>query len=93
MAISDAAQTHPAQSGPAGPCWEPPKRIPPGSGPLRVVELLATGTNGGAQEHVYNLVTRIDRERFDVTIVALSPGISPRASTAPWRTIVSASSR
>ena len=44
----------------------------------RVVQLLATGTNGGAQEHVYNLVSRMDRERYDVSIVSLSPGSAVR---------------
>ena len=39
-----------------------------------MVELLATGSNGGAQEHVYNLVTRIDRSRYDVTVCSLTPG-------------------
>jgi glycosyltransferase involved in cell wall biosynthesis len=39
-----------------------------------VVEVLATGTTGGAQEHVYNLLSRIDRARYDVSLVSLSPG-------------------
>jgi len=30
---------------------------------IRVVQVLATGTNGGAQEHVFNLVTRMDQRR------------------------------
>ena len=39
------------------PCLEPVERGPlPGSQRVRVVELLATGTNGGAQEHVYSLI-------------------------------------
>jgi glycosyltransferase involved in cell wall biosynthesis len=78
MAAGDAAQPHPTQASPGTPCWEPPKRIPPGGGPVRVVELLATGSNGGAQEHVYNLVTRIDPAQFEVTIVSLSPGAAVR---------------
>ena len=48
--------------------------LPAGRDRIRVVELLATGTNGGAQEHVLNLVTRIDRDRYDVSICSLSPG-------------------
>ena len=32
---------------------------------IRVVEVLATGSNGGAQEHLYSLVTRLDRSRFE----------------------------
>jgi glycosyltransferase involved in cell wall biosynthesis len=62
------------------PCFEPPTRLPlPGDRHrIRVVELLATGTNGGAQEHLHNLVTRMDRERYDVTIISLSPGSAVR---------------
>ena len=58
------------------PCYEPVIRLPlPGSRDrIRVVELLATGSSGGAQEHVYNLVTRLDRERYDVSVLALSGG-------------------
>ncbi|HUG30640.1 MAG TPA: glycosyltransferase family 4 protein [Candidatus Limnocylindria bacterium] len=58
------------------PCFEPIIRLPlPASrGRIRVVELLATGTSGGAQEHVFNLVTRIDPERYDVSVLALSGG-------------------
>lgn len=45
---------------------------------IRVVEVLATGTNGGAQEHLYSLVARIDRARYDVSVVALSAGSAVR---------------
>ena len=45
---------------------------------MRVVQVLATGTNGGAQEHVYNLVTRMDPARYDVSVVSLSPGSAVR---------------
>ena len=62
------------------PCFEPVTRLPlPGSRQrIRVVELLATGTSGGAQEHVYNLVTRLDRKRYDVSVLALSGGAGVR---------------
>jgi glycosyltransferase involved in cell wall biosynthesis len=50
----------------------------PGGGRIRVVEVLATGTSGGAQEHLYGLVNRIDRSRFDVSIVSLSHGSAVR---------------
>jgi len=60
------------------PCWQPPRLPRVVGGRIRVVEVLATGTNGGAQEHVHNLVTRIDRERFDVSVVSLSPGSAVR---------------
>jgi glycosyltransferase involved in cell wall biosynthesis len=61
------------------PCVLPVERPPlPGSRPVRVVEVLATGTNGGAQEHLYSLLTRIDRTRYDASVVALSPGTGVR---------------
>jgi glycosyltransferase involved in cell wall biosynthesis len=62
------------------PCYAPVSRLPlPGARDrIRVVELLATGTNGGAQEHLHNLVTRIDRERYDVSILSLSNGSAVR---------------
>ena len=58
------------------PCFEPVIRLPlPGSRDrIRVVELLATGSSGGAQEHLYNLVTRLDRARYDVSVLSLSGG-------------------
>ncbi len=58
------------------PCYEPVIRfpLPTSRQRIRVVELLATGSSGGAQEHVYNLVTRLDRERYDVSVLALSGG-------------------
>jgi glycosyltransferase involved in cell wall biosynthesis len=64
----------------ADPCFEPVIRLPlPGSRDrIRVVELLATGTSGGAQEHVYNLITRLDRKRYDVSVLALSGGAGVR---------------
>lgn len=62
------------------PCFEPVVRLPlPASRDrIRVVELLATGTSGGAQEHVYNLVTRLDRQRYDVSVLSLSNGSAIR---------------
>lgn len=62
------------------PCFQPVVRLPlPGSRDrIRVVELLATGSNGGAQEHVYNLVTRIDRSRYAVSVLSLSNGAAIR---------------
>jgi glycosyltransferase involved in cell wall biosynthesis len=61
---------------PSDPCSEPVVRLPlPGGRErVRVVEVLATGSSGGAQEHVYNLVSRIDTARYDVTVLALSAG-------------------
>jgi glycosyltransferase involved in cell wall biosynthesis len=62
------------------PCFEPVVRLPlPGNRKrIRVVELLATGTSGGAQEHVFSLVTRIDRQRYDVSVLSLSNGPAVR---------------
>ena len=51
---------------PAGP-------LPDGSR-ICVVELLATGTNGGAQESVVNTVLRLDASRHDVHVISLSHG-------------------
>ncbi len=45
---------------------------------MRVVELLATGTNGGAQEHVYSLLSRLDRERYEPVVISLSSGSAER---------------
>ncbi|HEY7736734.1 MAG TPA: glycosyltransferase [Candidatus Limnocylindrales bacterium] len=63
----------------AEPCVEPVERLPvPGAEAVRVVEVLATGTGGGAQEHLYNLVSRIDRSRYDLSVVSLTPGSAVR---------------
>ena len=37
-----------------------------------------TGTSGGAQEHLFGLVSRLHPDRFDVSIVALSTGSAVR---------------
>jgi glycosyltransferase involved in cell wall biosynthesis len=55
-----------------------PLPVSTGSDRIRVVEVLATGTTGGAQEHLFGLVTRMDASRFDVSIVSLSPGSAVR---------------
>ena len=64
--------------GPGDPCLEPFQRPVVPGGRIRVVEVLATGTNGGAQEHVFGLLTRLDPSRYDVHVVSLSPGSSVR---------------
>jgi glycosyltransferase involved in cell wall biosynthesis len=64
---------------PDDPCLEAVARPPLSGGHrIRVVEVLATGSNGGAQEHLYSLVTRMDHDRYDVSIVSLSPGSAVR---------------
>ena len=61
------------------PCVSPLVHAPvPGRDRVRVVQVMATGTNGGAQEHVFNLVSRMDHEFYDVSIVSLSPGSAVR---------------
>ncbi|MBF6605808.1 MAG: glycosyltransferase [Chloroflexi bacterium] len=68
-------------SAPAGddPCLEPVIRLPlPDDRRIRIVEVLATGTNGGAQEHLYGLLSRLDRDRYDVSVVSLSAGSAAR---------------
>ncbi len=64
---------------PWDPCLTPVDRPNLAGGRrIRVVEVLATGTNGGAQEHLYSLVTRIDASRYDVSVVSLSAGSAVR---------------
>ncbi len=41
---------------------------------IRVTQILATGTNGGAQMHVLSVLQRIDRTRYDVDVISLSDG-------------------
>lgn len=64
--------------GPDDPCLDPVARPAVPGGRVRVLELLATGTNGGAQEHVYGLLTRIDAARYDVHVVSLTHGSAVR---------------
>jgi len=60
------------------PCAEVRRREPLPGGRIRILEVMATGTSGGAQEHVYSLVTRLDPDRYDVRVVSLSHGSSVR---------------
>ncbi len=64
---------------PGDPCVAPMVHLPvPGLDRVRVVQVMATGTNGGAQEHVYNLVSRLDPVFYDVSVVSLSNGSAVR---------------
>src|SRR6186997_3275833 len=64
---------------PWDPCLTPlEKPSVAGGRRVRVVEVLATGTNGGAQEHLFSLVTRLDPARYDVSVVSLSAGSAVR---------------
>ncbi len=61
------------------PCLDPVQRLSvPGPDRIRIVEILATGTNGGAQEHLFNLLSRLDHTRYEATVVSLSPGSAAR---------------
>ncbi len=51
-----------------------PKGPLPDGTRLRVVELLATGTNGGAQESVVSTVLRLDPSRHETHVISLSHG-------------------
>ena len=67
----------------AAPSWDP-CLVPiehlemPGPPRVRVVEILATGTNGGAQEHLFSLMSRLDPTHYDASVVALSAGSAVR---------------
>ena len=70
---------------PGDPCVKPKDRPPvPGGRPVRVVELLATGTNGGAQEHVYSLLRRLDREPLRAHASSRSPTAARSAGSPAW---------
>ena len=60
------------------PCIEPTEREELAGGRVRVVEVMATGTNGGAQEHVFSLASRLSSSRYQVKVVSLSHGSSVR---------------
>jgi glycosyltransferase involved in cell wall biosynthesis len=64
--------------GTAEPCLEHHQRDPIPGGRVRVVEIMATGTNGGAQEHVFALASRLCSDRYDVRVISLSHGSSVR---------------
>jgi len=54
------------------PCLTPiDRKRSAGRSRIRVVEILATGTNGGAQEHVFGVMTRLDTTYYEASVVAL----------------------
>jgi glycosyltransferase involved in cell wall biosynthesis len=67
-----------AEEGIVEPCLEHRHRDPIPGGRVRVVEVMATGTNGGAQEHVFALASRLCSDRYDVRVISLSHGSSVR---------------
>lgn len=62
----------------SGPCFDLPVRALPRREPVPVVEVVATGGVGGAQQHVGSLVSRLDRRRFRPFVVSLSDGPAVR---------------
>lgn len=61
------------------PCLDQPVRTPLSGGRrIRIVQVVATGSNGGAQEHVWNLLERLDRSRYDLSVISLSDGAAVR---------------
>ncbi len=61
------------------PCLVPLEHFPlPGPKRVRVVEILATGSNGGAQEHLFALMSRLDRTFYEASVVSLSAGSAVR---------------
>jgi glycosyltransferase involved in cell wall biosynthesis len=66
------------------PCRDIPALRPlPAGERIRVAQVVATGTNGGAQEHVHTLLSRMDRLRHDVRVISLSDGSAARR----WRSL------
>ncbi len=63
---------------PGDPCSEPIGWPAVAGGKVRVVEILATGTSGGAQEHLYSLMSRLDPTRYEASVIALSGGSAVR---------------
>ena len=61
------------------PCLAPIEHFPlPGPARVRVVEILATGTIRGAQEHLFGLMSRIDQTHYDASVISLSAGSAVR---------------
>jgi len=73
-----ADEGHDGHDGHEEPCLEADERGPLPGGRVRVVEVMATGTNGGAQEHVFSLASRLNPARYDVRVISLSHGSSVR---------------
>lgn len=66
------------------PCLDIPMRPAlPDASRIGVVQLVASGTNGGAQEHVFGLLGQIDRARYDVRVISLTEGSAVRR----WRSL------
>jgi glycosyltransferase involved in cell wall biosynthesis len=64
------------------PCFDIPERPSRNGDRIRVVELMATGSSGGAQEHVSSLASGLQRDRYYVEVVSLSEGGATRRMRA-----------
>lgn len=54
---------------------------------VAVTQIMASGTGGGAQAHVQDLVAGLDRQRFEVEVIALSDGPAVRRLRAAGVTV------
>ncbi|CAN5752092.1 glycosyltransferase [soil metagenome] len=52
--------------------------VRPDGGPIRVVQIMASGAGGGAQVHVQSLAAGLAAESFDVEVISLSDGPAVR---------------
>jgi glycosyltransferase involved in cell wall biosynthesis len=79
MSASSTGTPPPGAAPTWDPCLVPLEHFPmPGPKRVRVVEILATGTNGGAQEHVFGLTSRLDATFYEASVVSLSAGSAVR---------------
>ena len=72
---------HVSRPDPATGTQVPAHHAPVEEARIRVVQLVATGSGGGAQEHVATLLAHLDRARFEVRVISLSDG----SAVSRWR--------
>ena len=60
------------------PCRDIPERPLDPTERIRVVQVLASGGNGGAQEHLSSLLARLDPSRYEAHTVSLTDGSTVR---------------
>ena len=72
---------HVSRPDPATGTQVPAHHAPVEEARIRVVQLVATGSGGGAQEHVATLLAHLDRTRFEVRVISLSDG----SAVSRWR--------
>lgn len=61
----------------------PPRPALPAGDRIGVLQVVASGTNGGAQEHVYSLLSQLDPARYAVTVVTFTDG----SAVHRWRSL------